>query len=113
MSLIFQNRPYRIRAAPYTAARAFLAEPRMPEGSEERLSLRQADQVRGDLYAIHDDLHFIRGQLARQPPAGAHGHSAPGARWLGADRRADRAFTGFVTPISLLTRLEAVIDREP
>jgi hypothetical protein len=39
----------------------------MPEGLEERLSLRQADQVRGDLYAIHDEIDFLREQLARQP----------------------------------------------
>jgi hypothetical protein len=32
----------------------------MPEGSEERLGLLQADQVRGDLYAIHGELEFIR-----------------------------------------------------
>jgi hypothetical protein len=34
---------------------------------EERLSLREADQVCGDLYAMHDELELIRGQLARQP----------------------------------------------
>ncbi len=39
----------------------------MPEGSEERLSSRQADQVRGDLYAIHDELEFIHDPLARPP----------------------------------------------
>ncbi len=30
-------------------------------------TLRQADQVRGDLYAIQDDLDFIKVQLARLP----------------------------------------------
>jgi hypothetical protein len=37
----------------------------MPEGSEERLSLRRADQAGANLYAIHDELEFIRDQLAR------------------------------------------------
>ena len=30
-------------------------------------TLRQADQARGDLYAIHDDLDFIKHQFARRP----------------------------------------------
>ncbi len=34
---------------------------------EEHLSLRQADQIRGDLYGIQDDLDFIKVQLARLP----------------------------------------------
>ena len=34
---------------------------------EDQLSLRQADQIRGDLYGIHDDLDFIKVQLARLP----------------------------------------------
>src|ERR1700730_17821565 len=34
---------------------------------EDQLSLRQADQIRGDLYALQDDLDFIRVQLARLP----------------------------------------------
>jgi hypothetical protein len=38
---------------------------RMP--AEDQLSLRQADQARGDLYAIQDDLNFIKVQLARLP----------------------------------------------
>ncbi len=38
---------------------------RMPD--EDQLSLRQADQLRGDLYAIQDDLDFIKVQLARLP----------------------------------------------
>jgi len=29
--------------------------------------LRQIDQARGDLYAIGDDLEFIKSQLARVP----------------------------------------------
>jgi len=37
----------------------------MPD--EDQLSLRQADQLRGDLYAIQDDLDFIKVQLARLP----------------------------------------------
>ena len=37
----------------------------MPD--EDQLSLRQADQIRGDLYGIHDDLDFIKGQLAHLP----------------------------------------------
>jgi hypothetical protein len=31
------------------------------------LALRQADQARGDLYAIQDELDFIKAQLARLP----------------------------------------------
>jgi hypothetical protein len=34
---------------------------------EDQLSLRQADQIRGDLYGISDDLDFIKVQLARLP----------------------------------------------
>jgi hypothetical protein len=34
---------------------------------EDQLSLRQADQIRGDLYGIQDDLDFIKVQLARLP----------------------------------------------
>jgi hypothetical protein len=37
----------------------------MPD--EDQLSLRQADQIRGDLYGIQDDLDFIKLQLARLP----------------------------------------------
>jgi hypothetical protein len=29
--------------------------------------LRQADQIRGDLYGIQDDLDFIKAQIARVP----------------------------------------------
>ena len=36
----------------------------MPEGSE-RFTLRQADEARGDLYAIHEELEFLLHQLAR------------------------------------------------
>jgi hypothetical protein len=39
---------------------------RMPP-DEDQLSLRQADQIRGDLYGIQDDLDFIKVQLARLP----------------------------------------------
>jgi hypothetical protein len=36
--------------------------------SDERpFTLRQIDQARGDLYALQDDLDFIRVQLARLP----------------------------------------------
>ncbi len=34
---------------------------------EDQLSLRQADQVRGDLYGIQDSLDFIKVQLAQLP----------------------------------------------
>ena len=34
---------------------------------EEHLSLRQADQIRGDPYALQDELDFIKVQLARLP----------------------------------------------
>jgi hypothetical protein len=37
----------------------------MPD--EDQLSLRQADQIRGDLYGLQDDLDFIKVQLARLP----------------------------------------------
>jgi hypothetical protein len=37
----------------------------MPD--EDQLSLRQADQIRGDLYGIQDDLDFIKVQLALLP----------------------------------------------
>jgi hypothetical protein len=37
----------------------------MPD--ERPFTLRQVDQARGDLYAIADDLEFIKGQLARVP----------------------------------------------
>jgi hypothetical protein len=34
---------------------------------ERSLTLRQVDRARGDLYAISDDLEFIKGRLARLP----------------------------------------------
>jgi hypothetical protein len=34
---------------------------------EYRLTLRQADQARGDLYAISDELDFLKAQLSRLP----------------------------------------------
>jgi len=37
----------------------------MPD--EDQLSLRQADKIRGDLYAIQDELDFIKVQLAHLP----------------------------------------------
>ena len=37
----------------------------MPD--ERPLTLRQIDQARGDLYAIADDLEFLKAQLARLP----------------------------------------------
>jgi hypothetical protein len=37
----------------------------MPDDAERPLSLRQADQARADLYAIHDELEFLRTQPAR------------------------------------------------
>jgi hypothetical protein len=37
----------------------------MPD--EWSFTLRQVDQARGDLYAIADDLDFIKDQLARLP----------------------------------------------
>jgi hypothetical protein len=35
------------------------------EPSKDRLTLRQADAARADLFAIHDELDFIKVQLAR------------------------------------------------
>ena len=37
----------------------------MPD--EDQLSLRQADQIRGDLYGIQDELEFIKLQLSHLP----------------------------------------------
>jgi hypothetical protein len=37
------------------------------EKPEYRLSLRQADAARADLYAIHDELDFIKAQITRLP----------------------------------------------
>jgi len=37
----------------------------MPD--EDQLSLRQADQIRGDLYGLQDDLDFIKVELAHLP----------------------------------------------
>ena len=37
----------------------------MPD--EDQLSLRQADQIRGDFYALQDDLEFIKVQFAQLP----------------------------------------------
>ena len=34
---------------------------------EHTFTLRQADQARGDLYAIADDIEFLKVQLARLP----------------------------------------------
>jgi hypothetical protein len=39
----------------------------MTDDAERPLSLRQADQARADLYAIHDELDFIKVQIARLP----------------------------------------------
>ncbi len=35
--------------------------------NEDQLSLCQADQIRGDLYGIQDDIDFIKVQLAWLP----------------------------------------------
>jgi hypothetical protein len=37
------------------------------KGTEHRLSLRQSDAARADLYAIHDELDFIKTQIGRLP----------------------------------------------
>ncbi len=34
---------------------------------ERSLTLRQIDEARGDLYAISDDLDFLKAQIARLP----------------------------------------------
>ncbi len=39
----------------------------MSDQTDDRLSLRQADQICGDLYGIQDNLDFIKVQLARLP----------------------------------------------
>jgi hypothetical protein len=39
----------------------------MTDETRRRLSLRQADAARADLYAIHDELDFIKVQIARLP----------------------------------------------
>jgi hypothetical protein len=35
--------------------------------NDNRFTLRQVDQARGDLYAIADDLEFLKLELARLP----------------------------------------------
>jgi hypothetical protein len=37
------------------------------EPDKDRLTLRQADAARADLYAIHDELDFIKVQIASLP----------------------------------------------
>jgi hypothetical protein len=39
----------------------------MSDETDDRLSLRHADQIRGDPYGIQDNLDFIKVQLARLP----------------------------------------------
>jgi hypothetical protein len=39
----------------------------MSDDAERLLSLRQADQARADLYAIRDELDFVKVQIARLP----------------------------------------------
>jgi len=39
----------------------------MSDDAERPLSLRQVDQARADLYAIHDEFDFIKAQIARLP----------------------------------------------
>jgi hypothetical protein len=39
----------------------------MTDDPEDRLSLRQADAARADLYAIHDELDCIKVQIALLP----------------------------------------------
>ena len=55
-------------------------------------TLRQADQIRGDLYGIQDDLDFIKVQLARlpTPERGLAGGDARDVRRGGRCRDADR-----------------------
>jgi hypothetical protein len=55
-------------AAPVIVTKRFPRQPfLMPDGGQHHLALRQADQARGDFYAIHDELEFIKQQLARLP----------------------------------------------
>jgi hypothetical protein len=44
----------------------------MPDQTSNALSLRQADQARGDLYAIHDELEFPRQQRDATSVLGGH-----------------------------------------
>ena len=39
----------------------------MTNGTERRLSLRPADAARADLFAIHEELEFLKVQIARLP----------------------------------------------
>src|ERR1700732_917062 len=100
---------------------------------EEQLSLRQADQIRGDLYGLQDDLDFIRVQLLRLPtrnevwraamlgmlggavaavtPAaripGAQARGAPAARPVRRQRGADRgqaSGTQLIQELSIMGR---------
>ena len=47
------------------AETVFCHNVRMPD--ERPFTLHQVDQARGDLYAIADDLDFLKSQLARLP----------------------------------------------
>lgn len=53
---------YRIDASPVGGRKGA-----MTAGPERPLSLRQADAARADFYAIHDELDFIKVQLAHLP----------------------------------------------
>jgi hypothetical protein len=39
----------------------------MSVDAQQRLSLRQADHARGDLYALQDELDFLKAGIARVP----------------------------------------------
>jgi hypothetical protein len=68
----------------------------MPEGSE-----RQADEDRADLYALHDELEFLREQIARLPTCKDSARLALLAMLTG-PALTDRADAGVFQPGGLL-----------
>lgn len=81
----------------------------MPDNTEDRLTLRQADEARADFYAIQDDLDFVKAQLARIPTRKELARTALGIILLlgGAHDWVDRAVLA-VTRSSLLVATDLI-----
>ena len=77
---------------------------------EEHLSLRQADQIRGDLYGIQDDLDFIKVQLARLPTRNEVWRAAMLGMLGGASGYLDRGICA-IRPLGHADLLEPYRDR--
>ena len=77
---------------------------------EEHLSLRQADQIRGDLYGIQDDLDFIKVQLARLPTRNEVWRAAMLGMLGGASGHLDRGICA-IRPLGHADLLEPYRDR--